>query len=155
MPNPNQAPEPSFDDPDFCITLLKEAAALDDEGYFEIEDMLAEELDDPELLDMLCEEAQRQLDEDAAAASVSETSKTDRGGFSRLPSTKANHLIKVLERAGYKKVPGKGSHIHLINEETGRRTRVRSHSNYQISHGLLSSMLGQAGMSHEEFRKRA
>jgi predicted RNA binding protein YcfA (HicA-like mRNA interferase family) len=156
MSAPERVPEPSFDDPDFCITLLKEAAALDDdESYFEIEEMIEKEVDDPELVDLLCEEAQRQLDEEVTATADSGSSEAGKGAYSRLPSTKANHLIKVLERAGYKKRPGKGSHMHLINQETGQRTRIGSHSNQQLGHGLLSTMLEQAGMSQEEFRKRS
>jgi len=73
----------------------------------------------------------------------------------RLPVVKARELIKYLISKGFAGQPRKkrGSHIVFRNSE-GRRTEVSSHGgNNEIGKGLLKTILAEAGIGIEEFKR--
>ncbi len=75
----------------------------------------------------------------------------------KLPVLKSSQLIKYLQSKGFELQPrkkkGRGSHIVFRNAE-GRRTVVPSHGgNNEIGVGLLRSILFQAGIGIEEFKR--
>lgn len=73
----------------------------------------------------------------------------------KLPVLKASELIKYLISKGFEPRPRKkkGSHIVFRNAE-GRRTVVSSHGgNNEIGVGLLRTILAQAGIEIEEFKR--
>ena len=61
-------------------------------------------------------------------------------------------MCKVLEKLGFEKVFGKGSHIRFTNKD-GRRTVIPVHGNEDLGTGLLLEILKQAGLTREDFEK--
>jgi predicted RNA binding protein YcfA (HicA-like mRNA interferase family) len=61
-------------------------------------------------------------------------------------------LCKILERLGFEKIYGKGSHFRF-NHADGRRTVVPVHGNEDIGKGLLRAILRQIKLSTEEYDK--
>ena len=72
--------------------------------------------------------------------------------MSRLPTIKANKLIKVLLKVGFVESRGKGSH-RIFRHTDGRRTSVPVHPSEDIGRGLLRAILRQVRLSGEEFHK--
>ena len=68
----------------------------------------------------------------------------------KLPRISGKELCKILEKIGFKKVYGKGSHIRFKHPD-GRRTVVPVHGNEDIGPGLLSAILKQIRLTREEF----
>lgn len=73
--------------------------------------------------------------------------------MSRLPILKARDVIRALERAGFIRMRQKGSHVFLRHPETQRTTVVPVHDSEDLDRDFLAEILGDAGMSQEEFRK--
>ncbi len=63
---------------------------------------------------------------------------------------KAERLIKVLAKAGFKPVRQRGSHV-LLKRDDGKVTVVPVHRGEEIGRGLLSKILKEAGLTREEF----
>lgn len=61
-------------------------------------------------------------------------------------------LYKILEKLGFEKIHGKGSHIRLKHTD-GRRTVVPVHSNEKLGIGLLRTILKQIKLSTEEYEE--
>ncbi|MAG19974.1 hypothetical protein CL618_00905 [archaeon] len=61
-------------------------------------------------------------------------------------------MCKILEKLGFEKAYGKGSHIRFIHVD-GRRTVVPVHGNEDLSIGLLREILKQVKLSREEYNK--
>lgn len=61
-------------------------------------------------------------------------------------------LCKILERLGFKKIYGKGSHIRFKHLD-GRRTVVPVHGNEYLGRGLLRQILKQMKLSKEEYER--
>ncbi|MBI5803520.1 type II toxin-antitoxin system HicA family toxin [Candidatus Pacearchaeota archaeon] len=70
----------------------------------------------------------------------------------KLPKISGKELCKILEKLGFEKIYGKGSHIRFKHFD-GRRTVVPVHSNEDLGVGLLSAILKQIRMTREEFEK--
>jgi predicted RNA binding protein YcfA (HicA-like mRNA interferase family) len=70
----------------------------------------------------------------------------------KIPSINSNQLIKILEKAGFKVIRQKGSHVILINEESTRIV-VPMHPGKEIKPGLLRAILREAGVNREKFLK--
>lgn len=70
--------------------------------------------------------------------------------MSRLVPVSGKKLCKVLEKLGFEKVYGKGSHIRFIHKD-GRRTVVPVHSGEEIGVSLLREILKQIKLSREEY----
>jgi len=69
------------------------------------------------------------------------------GKISPLPPEK---VIKALEKAGFKAIRQKGSHVFLRHQD-GRTTVVPYHKGEDIGIGLLRKIMRDACMSREEF----
>jgi predicted RNA binding protein YcfA (HicA-like mRNA interferase family) len=70
--------------------------------------------------------------------------------MTRLPRLKGKELVRILERADFRIVRTKGSHIFLRHPD-GRATVVPVHSGETIGPGLLRAILRDVEMSVEEF----
>ena len=60
------------------------------------------------------------------------------------------NLCKILEKLGFEKIYGKGSHIRFKHPD-GKRTIVPVHGNEDLGRGLLGEILKQIKISKEEF----
>jgi predicted RNA binding protein YcfA (HicA-like mRNA interferase family) len=71
----------------------------------------------------------------------------------RLPSLKAEEVIRALRKAGFEVTRIKGSHHVLRHRDDARRgTVVPAHAGKDIKRGLLRKLIGDAGLTVEEFR---
>jgi len=61
-------------------------------------------------------------------------------------------FCKILEKLGFEKIYGKGSHIRFKHPD-GRRTVVPVHGNEDLGKGLLRTILNQVDLSKEEYEK--
>ena len=61
-------------------------------------------------------------------------------------------LCKIIEKLGFEKSYGKGSHIRFKHSD-GRRTVVPVHGNEELGIGLLNEILKQIELSREEYEK--
>jgi predicted RNA binding protein YcfA (HicA-like mRNA interferase family) len=59
-------------------------------------------------------------------------------------------LCKILEKLGFEKIYGKGSHVRFRHPD-GRRTVVPVHNNENIGKGLLLEILKQIKITKEEY----
>jgi len=72
--------------------------------------------------------------------------------MSRLPSLKPSQVIRKLRKAGFVfDRHAKGSHEIWYNPKTHRRTVVPNHPGRDIPKGTLRAIIGQAGLTTEEF----
>ena len=72
--------------------------------------------------------------------------------MAKLPKISGKEMCKVLEKLGFDKVFGKGSHVRFIHKD-GRRTVVPVHGNEDLGPGLLLEILKQAGLTRDDFEK--
>lgn len=70
----------------------------------------------------------------------------------KLIAISGKEMCKILEKIGFKKVYGKGSHVRFKHSD-GRRTVVPVHNNEDLGKGLLLEILKQINLSKEEFEK--
>ena len=70
--------------------------------------------------------------------------------MSKLPQISGKELCKILEKLGFEKIQGKGSHVRFKHSD-GRRTVIPVHGNEKIGKGLLGEILKQIRLSREEF----
>ncbi|OIO80251.1 hypothetical protein AUJ84_04370 [Candidatus Pacearchaeota archaeon CG1_02_32_132] len=61
-------------------------------------------------------------------------------------------LCKLLEKMGFEKIHGKGSHFRFKHPD-GRRTVVPVHGNEDIGRGLLKAILNQVKITVDEYDK--
>ena len=59
-------------------------------------------------------------------------------------------FCKILEKLGFEKIYGKGSHVRFKHSD-GRRTVVPVHGNEKLGKGLIIEILKQIRLSKEEF----
>lgn len=59
-------------------------------------------------------------------------------------------FCKVLEKLGFKKIYGRGSHVRFKHPDR-RRTVVPIHGNENLGRGLLGEILKQVKLSRENF----
>lgn len=69
--------------------------------------------------------------------------------MSKLPNISGRELCKVLEKIGFIKIYGKGSHVRFKHPD-GRRTVIPIHSNEKLGKGLLLEILKQIKLTREE-----
>ena len=69
--------------------------------------------------------------------------------MAKLPKISGKELCKVLEKLGFEKVYGKGSHVRFKHPD-GRRTVVPVHGNEDLGPGLLTAILKQIKITREE-----
>ncbi|MFA4960095.1 MAG: type II toxin-antitoxin system HicA family toxin [Candidatus Pacearchaeota archaeon] len=72
--------------------------------------------------------------------------------MTKLKKVSGKEMCKVLEKIGFEKIYGKGSHIRFKHPD-GRRTVVPVHNNEDLGKGLLLEILKQINLSKEEFEK--
>jgi len=72
--------------------------------------------------------------------------------MTRLVPISGKKLCKILEKFGFERIYGKGSHIRFKHSD-GRRTVVPVHGNEEIGVGLLNEILKQIKLSREEFER--
>jgi len=68
----------------------------------------------------------------------------------KLPQISGKELCKILEKIGFEKIQGKGSHVRFKHSD-GRRTVIPVHGNEKLGRGLLKEILKQTKLSKEEF----
>jgi len=61
-------------------------------------------------------------------------------------------MRKLLEKLGFEKIYGKGSHVRFKHSD-GRRTVVPVHGNEDLGKGLLREILRQINLSKEDYEK--
>lgn len=62
-------------------------------------------------------------------------------------------ILNALQRAGFKIVSQKGSHIKLYKQRDGESFTVIVPNHKEIALGTFNSILKQSGMSKKEFEK--
>lgn len=72
--------------------------------------------------------------------------------MTKLIMISGKEMCKLLERLGFEKIYGKGSHIRFKHPD-GRRTVVPVHGNEDLGRGLLREILRQVNLSKEEYEK--
>ena len=70
----------------------------------------------------------------------------------KLVSVSGRELCKILEKLGFEKIHGKGSHVRFKHSD-GRRTVVPIHGNEKLGKGLLLEILKQIKISKEEYEE--
>lgn len=68
----------------------------------------------------------------------------------KLKRISGREFCKVLEKLGFVKSYGKGSHVRFKHTD-GRRTVVPVHENEELGRGLLKMILNQIDLSREEY----
>lgn len=68
----------------------------------------------------------------------------------KLPRISGKELCKILEKLGFEKIYGKGTHIRFRHID-GRRTVIPVHGNEKLGPGLLTAILKQIKISREYF----
>lgn len=69
--------------------------------------------------------------------------------MTRLPRVKGQTLIKALRKAGFEVIRVKGSH-HFLQHPDGRCTVVPVHRDEIIGPGLMTKILRDCEMTHDE-----
>ena len=72
--------------------------------------------------------------------------------MAKLPKVSGKELCKILEKLGFEKIHGKGSHVRFKHKD-GRRTVVPVHGNEDLGPGLLTAILKQIKLTREDFEK--
>jgi len=72
--------------------------------------------------------------------------------MSKVPRVDAKQLIKVVEKLGFKLVRQSGSHMIYKNEK-GIRLTIPYHSGKTIHPKIVTSVLNDADLSADEFKK--
>jgi len=62
------------------------------------------------------------------------------------------NLIKILERADFRIVRQKGSHIIMVNDK-GTRIVIPVHPGKDVKPGLVRAIIKEAGVSRKDFLK--
>lgn len=70
--------------------------------------------------------------------------------MAKLKLISGRDLCKILEKIGFERIQGKGSHVRFKHPD-GRRTVVPIHGNEKIGKGLFREILKQIKLSREEF----
>jgi predicted RNA binding protein YcfA (HicA-like mRNA interferase family) len=70
----------------------------------------------------------------------------------KLPRVTANEMIKIVERLGFRFSRQSGSHKIYKNDE-GKRVTIAYHSGKILHPKIVKSILDDAGLSVDEFKK--
>lgn len=68
----------------------------------------------------------------------------------RLPRWTAKQLVRFLKSNGFIEKSQGGSHLHLYNPASGRKTTIPIHAGKIIGPGLFRAILVQAGINLED-----
>jgi len=69
----------------------------------------------------------------------------------RLPRLTARETLRAFKRAGFVEWRQRGSHLHLKRLSDNRRITIPVHPGRIIPPGTLRAMIGDAGLSVDEF----
>ena len=72
--------------------------------------------------------------------------------MAKLVTISGKEMCKLLEKLGFEKVYGKGSHVRFKHLD-GRRTIVPIHGNEDLGKGLLREILKQINLSKEDYEE--
>ena len=72
--------------------------------------------------------------------------------MSGLKQISGGEFCKILEKFGFEKIYGKGSHVRFKHFDR-RRTVVPVHGNEDLGKGLLRTILNQIDLSKEEYEE--
>ena len=72
--------------------------------------------------------------------------------MTKLVTISGKKFCKILEKLGFEKIFGKGSHVRYKHQD-GRRTVVPVHGNEELGKGLLLEILKQINLSKEEYEE--
>jgi predicted RNA binding protein YcfA (HicA-like mRNA interferase family) len=72
--------------------------------------------------------------------------------MSGLTQVSGKNFCKILEKLGFKKIYGRGSHVRFKHPD-GRRTVVPVHGNEKLGKGLILEILKQIKLSREEYEE--
>jgi len=72
--------------------------------------------------------------------------------MTKLITISGKEFCKILERLGFKKIYGKGSHIRFKHPD-GRKTVIPVHGNEDLGKGLLRTILNQIDLTKEEYEE--
>ena len=61
-------------------------------------------------------------------------------------------FCKILEKLGFEKIYGRGSHVRFKHPD-GRRTVIPVHGNEDLGKGLLREILKQINLSKEDYEE--
>jgi len=70
----------------------------------------------------------------------------------KLITISGKNFCKILEKLGFEKIHGKGSHVRFKHSD-GRRTVIPIHGNEDLGKGLLRTILNQIDLSKEEYEE--
>ncbi len=70
----------------------------------------------------------------------------------KLVPVSGKEFCKILEKLGFEKIYGKGSHMRFKHPD-GRRTVVPVHGNEKLGKGLLMQILKQVKLTKEDYDK--
>ncbi|MDP3987082.1 MAG: type II toxin-antitoxin system HicA family toxin [Nanoarchaeota archaeon] len=70
----------------------------------------------------------------------------------KLKRISGKELCKILEKIGFVKIQGRGSHVRFKHPD-GRRTVVPIHGNEKIGKGLMREILKQIKLDRDEFER--
>jgi predicted RNA binding protein YcfA (HicA-like mRNA interferase family) len=70
--------------------------------------------------------------------------------MAKLVTISGRKFCKILEKLGFEKIYGKGSHVRFKHPD-GRRTVVPVHGNEDLGKGLLREILKQIKLSKEDY----
>ena len=70
--------------------------------------------------------------------------------MTQLPIVKPREVIRVLEKAGFKKIRQKGSHV-FMRHSNGNTTLVPLHVGKDIDRSLLQKIIADTGITQKEF----
>ena len=70
--------------------------------------------------------------------------------MTKLVPISGKKLCKILEKLGFEKIYGKGSHVRYRHSD-GRRTVVPVHGNEEIGVSLLREILRQIKLNREDY----
>ena len=71
----------------------------------------------------------------------------------KLPRVAGDKVVRALRRGGFVEIRMRGSHYYLYHEQKDRLVSVPVHAGKIIAPKTLKSILKQAEMSVEEFKK--
>ena len=70
--------------------------------------------------------------------------------MARLVQISGRKFCKILEKLGFEKIYGRGSHIRFKHSD-GRRTVIPVHGNESLGKGLLMEILNQIKLTKEDY----
>jgi predicted RNA binding protein YcfA (HicA-like mRNA interferase family) len=73
--------------------------------------------------------------------------------MAKAPRVTGTEAIRALKSAGWQVTRQAGSHIHLKHAEKAGRVTIPTHAGEILKPKTLASILEQAGLTVEEFRK--